>query len=153
MPSGALRCHPKTASPGAALGPEVHDPIGALHDVEVVLEHLLDQVAVAHRHAAGGDDHVGTRRGIPQGSTHARLVIAQDTEIQYLDADGRLQTHQFTGSRDEIRDQILRQQGLPQVERDQLLDALSARDNVGPMVGPLGRQLVPPPWFNWQPGF
>ena len=74
-------------------------------------------------------------------------------EIQYLDADGRLQTHQFTGSRDEIRDQILRQQGLPQVERDQLLDALSARDNVGPMVGPLGRQLVPPPWFNWQPGF
>ena len=85
------------------------------------------------------------------------LQKAQDgsyqAEIQYLDADGKLKKNQFTGSRDEIRDQILRQQGLPRAERDQLLGALSARDDVGPMANPFGRQLVPPPWFNGQPGF
>lgn len=75
-------------------------------------------------------------------------------EIRYLDASGKLKMHQFTGSRDEIRDQIVRQQDLPPVERDQLLDALSARDDVNPMAGPFGRQPAPPPWFNWrQPGF
>lgn len=74
-------------------------------------------------------------------------------EIQYLDANGNLKKHQFNGSRNEIRDRIMRQQDLPRAERDQLLDALSARDDVGPMVGPFGRQPVPPPGFNWQPDF
>ena len=38
----------------------------------------------------------------------------------------------FTGSRDEIRDQILRQQDLPRVERDQLLAAVVNRYDVTP---------------------
>ena len=74
-------------------------------------------------------------------------------EIQYLDANGELEKRQFTGSRDEIRDQLMRQKDLPPVERDQLLDALSARGDFAPMAPPFGRHLRPPPWLNWQPGF
>jgi hypothetical protein len=74
-------------------------------------------------------------------------------EIQYLDANGDLKKHQFTGSRDDIRGQILRQQDLPRAERDQLLDALSARDDIAPIAGPFGHQPGPPPWLNWQSGY
>lgn len=86
-------------------------------------------------------------------SLQKRQDGSYQAEIQYLDANGKLERHQFTGSREEIRDQVMRQQDLPPVERDQLLDALSARDDLGPFVGPFGHPLVPPRWFNWQPDF
>ncbi len=67
---------------------------------------------------------------LPDGSFKA--------EVQYLDQDGKRMKQEFTGSRNAIRQQIMEQADLPAVERQQLLDALSARDFM----------LLPPPqWF------
>ena len=68
-------------------------------------------------------------------------------EIQYLGKDGKLVKQAFTGTRDAIREQILKQKDLPPAERNQLLDALSARDD---WVAP---HFYLPQGFNWQPDF
>lgn len=86
-------------------------------------------------------------------SLQKRQDGSYQAEIQYLDASGSLQKHQFTGSRDEIRDQVARQSDLPPVERRQLLDALSARGGLDPMVAPFGQPMMLPPWFNRIPGY
>lgn len=72
-------------------------------------------------------------------------------EIRYLDDQGKLNTQQFTGTRDEIRGQVMSQNGLPPVERDQLLEALSARDDGDVFTGPFGHHMFRAPWFGWQP--
>lgn len=68
--------------------------------------------------------------------------------IQYLDANGQLSKRQFTGSRDEIRDQVKQQNDVPAFERGQLLDALSARDDIGPHMGPFARHMFMPLWMD-----
>lgn len=74
-------------------------------------------------------------------------------EIQYLGTDGRVVKDEFTGTRGEIRKQVIKEQDLPPIERKQLLDALSGRDDFS---GP-GDWYVPhfyvPPWFYWQPSY
>ncbi len=86
-------------------------------------------------------------------SLEKRQDGSYQAEIEYLDANGTLVKHQFTGSRDEIRDQVVRQQDLPATEREQLLDALTARDDVDPFIGPFGHHPFTPPWFGWHPDF
>ncbi len=71
-------------------------------------------------------------------------------EIQYLGADGGLVKQEFTGTRDEIRQQILKQESLPATERDQLLDALAARDVPAWPSADFGPRF-PPHWFHWGP--
>ena len=79
--------------------------------------------------------------------------------IGYLADDGTHKRLEFKGSRDEIRQKILAQKNLPATERDQLLDALTARDevvfpfDVG-AFGPLEHELLAaPPWWGWNPYF
>jgi hypothetical protein len=79
-------------------------------------------------------------------------------EIGYLTEDGKHQRVAFQGTRDEIRQKILAQKDLPALERDQLLDALNARDNVFPFdawaMAPLEHELLAPPaWWGWYPDF
>ena len=75
-------------------------------------------------------------------------------EIQYLGKDGKLVKQEFTGSRDAIRQQIMEQPDLPPAERNQLLQALSARDVFfPPPPGWMAPGFSMPQWFNWQPGF
>lgn len=73
-------------------------------------------------------------------------------EIQYLGPDGSLAKQQFTGSRDEIRQQILAQKSMPSTERDQLLEALSAREGPTFPWAPTMPHFLPP-WLSWNPGF
>jgi membrane-associated protease RseP (regulator of RpoE activity) len=78
--------------------------------------------------------------------------------IGYLADDGTHKRLEFKGSRDEIRQKILAQKNLPATERDQLLDALTARDEVIPFdtwaFGPLEHELLAaPPWWGWNPYF
>ena len=78
--------------------------------------------------------------------------------IGYLTGDGKHKRLEFQGSRDDIRQQILAQQDLPATERDQLLDALTARNDVFPfdsrVIGPLERELLAAPaWWGWNPDF
>ena len=84
-------------------------------------------------------------------SLEKRQDGSYQAKIQYRDVNGKLVSQQFTGSREEIRQQILQQSDLPPVERDQLLDAVSARDDggwpVGP-VGPFGYRMPMPPWVH-----
>jgi hypothetical protein len=89
-------------------------------------------------------------------SLQKRQDGSYQAEIQYLDANGKLAKQQFTGSRDEIRDQVARQSDLPPVERQQLLDALGARDDLDPFARPFppfGHPMMMPPWFNRAPDF
>ncbi|MEZ5543490.1 MAG: PDZ domain-containing protein [Pseudomonadota bacterium] len=72
-------------------------------------------------------------------------------EIRYLDVNGKLETYQFTGSRDEIRRQVMRQRNLPAVEREQLLNALSARDELAWPVDPFGHRMFMMPWTDIYP--
>jgi membrane-associated protease RseP (regulator of RpoE activity) len=74
-------------------------------------------------------------------------------EIQYLGKDGKIEKQEFTGTRDAIREQILKQKDLPSAERDQLLDALSARDDFFPSIDWFGPRFNLPQWFNRQPDF
>jgi membrane-associated protease RseP (regulator of RpoE activity) len=76
-------------------------------------------------------------------------------EIQYFGKDGKLVKQGFTGTREAIREQLMEQPDLPPAERNQLLAAISARDDFFPppphWITPL---FVMPPWFNnWQPDF
>jgi membrane-associated protease RseP (regulator of RpoE activity) len=79
--------------------------------------------------------------------------------IGYLADDGTHKRLEFQGSRDEIRQKILAQKNLPATERNQLLDALTARDevvfpfDVG-AFGPLEHEmLAAPSWWGWNPYF
>jgi membrane-associated protease RseP (regulator of RpoE activity) len=79
-------------------------------------------------------------------------------EIGYLAEDGTHKRLEFQGSRDEIRQKILAQKNLPATERDQLLDALSARDITFPFDAwamlPLEHELMAAPaWWGWHPVF
>jgi membrane-associated protease RseP (regulator of RpoE activity) len=78
--------------------------------------------------------------------------------IGYLTQDGTHKRLEFQGSRDEIRQQILAQKDLPATERDQLLDALTARDVVFPFANwgfvPFDQELLAAPtWWGWTPDF
>jgi membrane-associated protease RseP (regulator of RpoE activity) len=78
--------------------------------------------------------------------------------IGYLTKDGTHKRLEFQGTREEIRQQILTQMDLPATERDQLLDALTSRDDVFPFrywpSVPFDQNLVvPPPWWGWYPDF
>jgi membrane-associated protease RseP (regulator of RpoE activity) len=76
-------------------------------------------------------------------------------DIQYFGKDGKLVKQEFTGTRDAIRKQIVEQRDLPSAERNQLLEALSARDDLfAPPLGWTVPGFFMPPWFNnWQPDF
>jgi hypothetical protein len=75
--------------------------------------------------------------------------------IGYLAKDGTHKRLDFQGTRQEIRQQILTQKDLPDKERDQLLDALSSRDDVFPFHDwppmPPERGFPPAPWWGWYP--
>ena len=78
--------------------------------------------------------------------------------IGYLTQDGTHKRLEFQGSRDEIRQKILAQKDLPATERDQLLDAVTARDAMFPFpfdnwaIVPFDRELLAaPPWWGWYP--
>jgi membrane-associated protease RseP (regulator of RpoE activity) len=77
--------------------------------------------------------------------------------IGFLADDGSHKRLEFQGSRDEIRQKILAQKNLPATERDQLLDALTARDEIPfdtRAFGPLEHALMAaPPWWGWNPYF
>lgn len=78
--------------------------------------------------------------------------------IGYLAKDGTHKRLEFQGTREEIHQQILAQKDLPVTERDQLLDALTSRDEVFPFMNwpdvPFDQNLlVPPPWWGWYPNF
>jgi membrane-associated protease RseP (regulator of RpoE activity) len=75
-------------------------------------------------------------------------------QIKYLNSDGELVTKSYTGTRDTIRQQVMQQNDLPSMERAQLLDALSARDDMPFMRGPMfGHRLFVPPALGWPPDF
>jgi hypothetical protein len=79
-------------------------------------------------------------------------------KIGYLATDGTHKHLEFQGSREEIRQQILAQKDLPDIERDQLLDALTARDDSFPSgywpPMPFEQDFpAPPPWWGWRPDF
>lgn len=74
-------------------------------------------------------------------------------EIQFLGTDGKLVRQEFTGSRDEIRAQVMKEKDLPPIERNQLLEALSARDDIfmpGDWYAP---RFYLPPWLDWPPSY
>ena len=79
-------------------------------------------------------------------------------EIGYLAKDGTHERLEFKGTRDEIRQQIQAQKDLPATERDQLLDALTSRDDVFPFgnlgFAPFDQEFLalPPSWV-WSPDF
>jgi PDZ domain len=78
--------------------------------------------------------------------------------IGYLADDGTHKRREFQGTREEIRQQIMAQEDLPDAERDQLLEALTARDNLFPFRYPPMMPfeqgfLAPPPWWGWHPDF
>ncbi len=72
--------------------------------------------------------------------------------IQYLDVNGKLVKPQFAGSREEIRGQLMKQPNLPVIERDQLLDALSAREDGGWPIMPFDPHMFPPSLSHGYPG-
>ena len=78
--------------------------------------------------------------------------------IGYLNEDGKHERLEFQGSRDEIRQQIRARKDLPVTERDQLMEALSARDDSLPFdpraIGALERELFAPPGrWGWYPNY
>lgn len=78
--------------------------------------------------------------------------------IGYLAEDGTHKHLEFEGTRELIRQQILAQKDLPDTERGQLLDALTARDDGFPFryqpVMPFEQRFpAPPPWWGWHPDF
>jgi len=78
--------------------------------------------------------------------------------IGYLNKDGTHKRLEFKGTRDEIRQQIQAQKDLPATERDQLLDALTSRDDAFPFgnlgFAPFDQEFLalPPSWV-WSPYF
>ncbi|MCB1849966.1 MAG: PDZ domain-containing protein [Gammaproteobacteria bacterium] len=84
-------------------------------------------------------------------SLEKRQDGSYQAKIQYRDVNGKLVSQQFIGSREEIRQQVLQQSDLPPVERDQLLDEVSARDDGGWPDGPFGyRMFMPHPAWGHQ---
>jgi hypothetical protein len=80
--------------------------------------------------------------------------------ISYRNSEGTEKRLEFQGSRDAIRQQILAQKDLPDMERNQLLDALTSRDDFFPSAfapfppfGPFQRNYLAPPWWDWHPDF
>lgn len=73
--------------------------------------------------------------------------------IEYLDVNGGKKRMEFEGSRAEIRDQILRQDDLPEIERNQLLEMLTGRDDLFIPAIPMPRGFYMPRMFDWNPGF
>ena len=73
--------------------------------------------------------------------------------IEYLNDQGEKKRLEFQGSRSEIRDQILRQDDLPEIERNQLLDVLTGRDDLLIPAFPMPRGFYMPRMFNQIPGF
>lgn len=77
-------------------------------------------------------------------------------EVQYFGKDGKLVKQAFTGTPDAIREQIMKQPGIPTAERNQLLQALNPRNVVFIPPMPTG-WIVPgffmPSWFGWPPYF
>lgn len=75
-------------------------------------------------------------------------------QIKYLNADGKLVTKSYTGTRQAIQEQILKQDDMPSIEREQLINALTARDGDPFMFGPLfGHHMLGTPRFDWFPNF
>jgi hypothetical protein len=78
-------------------------------------------------------------------------------EIGYLTSDGSHKRLEFRGTRDEIRQKILAQNDLPDLERGQLLAALTARGSSFPTGWPdmpFEQDFpAPPPWWGWHPDF
>lgn len=73
--------------------------------------------------------------------------------IQYLSSQGEKKRMEFEGSRSEIRDQLLRQDDLPEIERNQLLDVLTGRDDLLIPAFPMPQGFFMPRMFGQGPGF
>jgi hypothetical protein len=77
--------------------------------------------------------------------------------IGYLTADGTHKSLEFQGTREEIRQQILAQKDLPDTERNQLLDALTSREDYFPFPDwpfqPFEQDFPFPPWWGGYPQF
>lgn len=74
-------------------------------------------------------------------------------DIQFLGDEGKLVKKEYKGTRESIRNQIVMQQDLPPPERQQLLEALSARDYFMPSSGWYAPGFYSPEWFSWQSDF
>lgn len=78
-------------------------------------------------------------------------------DIAYLDKDGKTVNKSFTGTPDEVRQQIDKQDDLPPAERKQLLDAMYGRDHMMmPDMGITVPWMNPPDmphWFMWHQGY
>lgn len=68
--------------------------------------------------------------------------------IEYLDQGGEKKKLEFTGTRDQIRQQILQQKDMPDIERKQLLDTLTSRDDLFMPAFPFNQGFYLPRWFN-----
>ena len=77
--------------------------------------------------------------------------------IGYLTTDGNHKSLEFQGTRDEIRQQILAQNDLPDTERNQLMTALTSRDVYFPFPDwpfqAFEQDFPLPPWWSGYPQF
>lgn len=73
--------------------------------------------------------------------------------IEYLDKGGEKKKLEFAGTRGQIRQQILQQKDMPDIERKQLLDSLTSRDDLLMPAFPFNQGFYLPRWFNWNPDF
>lgn len=83
--------------------------------------------------------------------------------IEFLDQDGNVKKYEYEGSGDELRAQIKKEKGLPEAQKQQLLNALGGSTSGLPMRGfpafpdikEMEREFfTPPPWARPQrPGF
>ena len=75
-----------------------------------------------------------------------------EAQIQYKDKDGKIDRHSYTGTREEIHKQILTEEDLPAIERDNLLRSLDLPNNALELSG-IVYGLGVPYWFsNLWPG-
>jgi membrane-associated protease RseP (regulator of RpoE activity) len=125
----------------------------------------MNRLSARHRHPSVGPAQQGRRDDEEVWESFDSLSLDKVGDdkykavIGYLADDGTHKRLEFQGSRDEIRQKIMAQNNLPATERDQLLDALTARDevvfpfDVG-AFGPLEHEmLTAPPWWGWNPYF
>jgi membrane-associated protease RseP (regulator of RpoE activity) len=124
----------------------------------------MNRLSAMPRHPAAGPAQQvrGDNEGVWESFDSLSLDKVGDDKykavIGYLADDGTHKRLEFKGSRDEIRQKIMAQKNLPATERAQLLDALTARDEVIPFdtwaIGPLEHELfAAPPWWGWNPYF
>jgi membrane-associated protease RseP (regulator of RpoE activity) len=73
-------------------------------------------------------------------------------EIQYFDKDGKFVKRDFTGTSDVILEQIIKEPDMPAAERNQLFQALIARDvnNFPTPNSWIAPSFFMPSWFNWR---